>query len=76
MKTNETILSQNVISYNDIKLIKNRSNKDGKDVINYDSFEPTKIDHDSGIKGLVWLKSLLTSKGEPRKNINHDYFCM
>ena len=48
MKTNETILSQNVISYNDIKLLKNRSNKDGEDVINYDSFDPTKIDHDSG----------------------------
>ena len=68
MKTNETILSQNVISYNDIKLLKDRSNKFGsKDVINYDSFEPTKIDHDSGEKGLTWLKSLLTSKGEPRK---------
>ena len=73
MKTNETILSQNVISYNDIKLIKNRSNKDGKDVINYDSFESTKIDHDSGEKELTWLKSLLTSKGEPRKGVSLGY---
>lgn len=73
MKTNESILAQETISYNDIKLLKNRSNKDGKDVINYDSFEPIKIDHDSGEKGLTWLKSLLTSKGEPRKGANLGY---
>ena len=73
MKTNESILAQKTISYNDIKLLKNRSNKDGEDVINYDSFEPMQIDSDGGTKRLEWLKSLLTSKGEPRKNINLGY---
>ena len=73
MKTNESILAQETISYNDIKLLKNRSNKDGKDVINYDSFEPMQIDSASGAKGLDWLKSLLTSKGEPRKGVCLGY---
>ena len=73
MKTNETILSQKVISYNDIKLLKNRANKVGEDKIDYGTFEPINLDHDSGIKGLVWLKSLLTSKGEPRKGVSLGY---
>ena len=73
MKTNESILAQETISYNDIKLLKNRSNKDGKDVINYGSFEPMQIDSASGAKCLDWLKSLLTSKGEPRKGVCLGY---
>lgn len=67
MKTNESILAQETISYNDIKLLKNRSNKDGKDVISYESFKPIQIDSDGGDRELKWLKSLLTSKGKPRK---------
>lgn len=70
MKANESILSQKVISYNDIKLLKSRSNKEQKDLISYYNFEPIKIDDEGGAKGLQWLKSLLNSKGEPRKNIN------
>ena len=73
MKTNESILAQETISCNDIKLLKNRSNKDGKDVINYGSFEPMQIDSASGAKCLDWLKSLLTSKGEPRKGVCLGY---
>lgn len=73
MKTNESILSQQIISYNDIKLLKNRSNKNGIDVINYDIFDPTQIDKVSGRKSLDWLKSLLNSKGEPRKGVNLGY---
>jgi hypothetical protein len=73
MKTNEQILAQKSISYNDIKLLKNRSNKEQKDIINYDNFEPIQIDSLGGAKGLEWLKSLLNSKGEPRKDVNLGY---
>ena len=73
MKTNESILSQQIISYNDIKLLKNRSNKNGIDVINYDIFDPIQIDKVSGRKGLDWLKLLLNTKGEPRKGANLGY---
>src|SRR5574344_2499356 len=73
MKTNEQILEQKVLSYNDIKLLKNRSNKEQKDIINYDNFEPIQIDSLGGAKGLEWLKSLLNSKGEPRKDVNLGY---
>ena len=73
MKTNEQILSEvksnGFITYSQISLLKNRSNKANKDVINYDdNFEGFSIDNVSGTKGLAWLKSLLNSKGEPRKN--------
>src|SRR5574344_537176 len=73
MKTNEQILGQKVLSYNDIKLLNNRSNKEQKDIINYDNFEPIQIDSLGGAKGLEWLKSLLTAKGEPRKDVNLGY---
>lgn len=72
MKTNEQILSEvksnGFITYSQISLLKNRSNKDKQDVINYDNtFDGFAIDKISGAKGLSWLKSLLNSKGEPRK---------
>ena len=73
MKTNEVILSQKEISYSDIKLLKNRSNKDAEDVINYEYFKPIQIDSYVGTKCLKWLKSLLTSKGDPRKGVNIGY---
>ena len=73
MKTNEQILAQKTISYNDIQLLKNRSNKEQKDVINYDTFDCMPIDKECGEKGLNWLKSLLTSKGVPRKGVSLGY---
>ena len=78
MKTNEQIFSdikQNgFITYEQIKLLKNRSNKLGKDLINYDGdFEGFPVDKESGEKGLQWLKSLLNSKGEPRANVSLGY---
>ena len=69
MKTNEQILAQEVISCNDIKLLKRRSNNEKKDVINYDNFEPIQIDTEGGAKGLEWLKSLLNSKGKPKNGV-------
>ena len=73
MKTNEQILSEvksnGFITYSQISLLKNRSNKANKDIIDYDdNFEGFNVDKVSGAKGLAWLKSLLNSKGEPRKD--------
>ena len=78
MKTNEQVLNEikenGFITYAQIRLLKNRSNKDNKDAINYDDdFEGFSVDKESGTKGLQWLKSLLNSKGEPRKNVSLDY---
>jgi hypothetical protein len=56
MKTNEQILSEvkenGYITYSQISLLKNRSNKVQKDCINYDSFEGFEIDPESGAKVL------------------------
>ena len=53
--------------------LKSRSNKAQKDLLDYDTLTP-----DGGIpispewseKGIQWLRSLLTSKGEPRRGQN------
>ena len=73
MKTNEQILSEvksnGFVTYSQISLLKNRSNKAKQDILNYDdNFDGFGIDDVSGVKGLAWLKSLLNSKGEPRKD--------
>ena len=73
MKTNEQILSEvksnGFITYSQISLLKNRSNKANQDIINYnDNFEGFNVDNVSGAKSWAWLKSLLNSKGEPRKD--------
>ena len=55
--------------------LKSRSNKAQKDILDYDT-----LTHDGGIpiapewseKGIQWLRSLLTKKGEPRKGQNLD----
>lgn len=77
MKTNEQILSEvksnGFITYAQISLLKNRSNKEQKDCINYGSFEGFKIDPESGEKGLLWLKSLLNRNGEPKKGVSLGY---
>lgn len=78
MKTNEQVLNEikenGFITYAQISLLKNRSNKDNKNVINYDEdFEGFSIDKESGAKGLQWLKSLLNSKGEPKANVSLGY---
>ena len=54
--------------------LKSRSNKAQKDLLDYDTLNPdgygTKIAPEWGAKGIQWLRSLLTSKGEPRKGQN------
>ena len=77
MKTNEQIFSEisekGCITYKQISLLKNRSNKEQKDCINYDSFEGFEIDPESGEKGLLWLKSLLNRNGDPKKGVSLGY---
>ena len=78
MKTNKQILSEVksncFITYSQISLLKNRSNKANQDVINYDdNFDGFNVDNVSGAKGLAWLKSLLNSKGEPRNKVCLGY---
>lgn len=55
---NEQNLAQKTISYNDIQLLKNRSNKEQKDVINYDTFDPIRIDEEA-VKRLELVNYIL-----------------
>ena len=77
MKTNDQIFSEisenGFITYKQISLLKNRSNKEQKDCINYDSFEGFSIDPETGTKGLLWLKSLIKRDGEPKANVSLGY---
>ena len=56
MKANDQIFSEisenGFITYKQIGLLKNISNKEQKDCINYDSFEGFEIDPESGASGL------------------------
>lgn len=77
MKTNGTIFAEikaaGFMTEKQMQLLKNRSNKAQKDLLDYDTLTP-----DGGIpmapewsaKGIQWLRSLLTKKGEPRKGQN------
>ena len=81
MKTNETIFAEikasSFMTEKQMQLLKNRSNKAQKDLLDYDTINPdgygTKITPEWGAKGLQWLKGLLTTKGEPRKGQNLGY---
>ena len=57
--------------------LKSRSNKAQKDLLDYDTINPdgagTPIAPEWGAKGIQRLRSLLTSKGEPRKGQNLGY---
>lgn len=56
----------------DMQLLKNRSNKEQKDVFDYDLIDSINagygipIDDEWANKGIVWLKSLLKKNGEPK----------
>ncbi len=81
MKTNETIFASIKltcsISESDLKLLKNRSNKAGKDLFDYDLIDEVynrsgeygvKLSPEQGEKGLRWLKSFI-SKRDPQTTI-------
>ena len=75
MKTNETIIAEVVergyITEKEINLLKCRSNREGRDVINYELLgDGVPVTTEQGAKGLLWLKKLLKRNGEPREGQN------
>ena len=78
MKTNETIIAEvaerGYITEKEINLLKCRSNREGRDVINYELLgEDVPVTPEQGAKGLLWLKKLLKRNGEPREGQNLGY---
>ena len=82
-RTNEIIFeevrSNGFMTEKDMKLLKNRSNKEGKDFFDYDLMESLSsgygipIDEEWANKGIVWLKSLLKKNGEPKSGQSLGY---
>ena len=75
MKANETIIAEvaerGYITEKEINLLKCRSNREGRDVINYELLgEDMPVTPEQGEKGLLWLKKLLKRNGEPREGQN------
>ena len=73
MKTNELIYKEisgsGVITEANMKLLKNRSNKSGRDLFDYDFLESFSDGYgiplavDQGEKGLLWLKKFIRKDG-------------
>ena len=73
MKTNEMIYKEisesGYITESNMKLLKNRSNKDGRDLFDYDFLERFSdgcgipLSDDQGKKGLLWLKKFIKKDG-------------
>ena len=73
MKTNELIYKETsengYITEANMKLLKNRSKKIGRDLFDYDSLESFSdgcgipLTHDQGEKGLIWLKRFIREDG-------------
>ena len=82
-RTNEMIFedvrANGFMTEKDMKLLKNRSNKEGKDFFDYDLMESLSsgygipIDEEWANKGIVWLKSLLKKNGEPKSGQSLGY---
>lgn len=82
-RTNEMIFedvrANGFMTERDMKLLKNRSNKEGKDFFDYDLMESLSsgygipIDEEWANKGIVWLKSLLKKNGEPKSGQSLGY---
>lgn len=82
-RTNEMIFEEvranGFMTEKDMKLLKNRSNKEGKDFFDYDLMESLSsgygipIDEEWANKGIVWLKSLLKKNGEPKSGQSLGY---
>ena len=75
MKATETIIAEiaerGYITEKEINLLKCRSNREGRDVINYELLgEYVPVTPEQGEKGLLWLKKLLKRNGEPREGQN------
>ena len=75
MKANESIIAEvaerGYITEKEINLLKCRSNREGRDVINYELIsDGVPVTTEQGAKGLLWLKKLLKRNGEPREGQN------
>ena len=75
MKATETIITEiaerGYITEKEISLLKCRSNREGRDVINYELLgEAVPVTAEQGAKALLWLKKLLKCNGEPREGQN------
>ena len=78
MKATETIIAEiaekGYITEKEISLLKCRSNRDGRDVINYELLcDAVPVTPEQGAKALLWLKKLLKRNGEPREGQNLGY---
>ena len=68
----EDVRANGFMTEKDMKLLKNRSNKDKKDYFDYDLMESLSsgygipIDEEWANKEIKWLKSLLKKNGEPK----------
>ena len=82
-RTNEMIVedvrTKGFMTEKDMKLLKNRSNNEGKDFFDYDLMESLSsgygipIDEEWANKGIKWLKSLLKKNGEPKSGQSLGY---
>ena len=82
-RTNEMIFADvranGFMTEKDMELLKNRSNKEGKDFFDYDLMESLSsgygipIDEEWANKGIKWLKSLLKKNGEPKSGQSLGY---
>ena len=75
MKATEAIVTEvaerGYITEKEISLLKCRSNREGRDVINYELLgDAVPVTPEQGAKGLLWLKKLLKRNGEPREGQN------
>ena len=75
MKANESIIAEvaerGYITEKEINLLKCRSNREGRDVINYELIsDAVPVTPEQGAKALLWLKKLLKRNGEPREGQN------
>ena len=82
-RTNEMIFedvrANGFMTEKDMKLLKNRSNKDKRDYFDYDLMESLSsgygipIDEEWANKAIKWLKSLLKKNGEPKSGQSLGY---
>ena len=75
MKANESIIAEiaerGYITEKEISLLKCRSNREGRDVINYELLgDGAPVTPEQGAKVLLWLKKLIKRNGEPREGQN------
>lgn len=79
-RTNEMIFAEirerGFMTEQEMKLIKNRSNKEQKDLFDYNLVEEfdgygVPIDEEWANKAIKWLKSLINANGEPKKGFEN-----